>query len=71
VHGVEVHYGIQDHEPANREELVHVVIDTNSPLYLNFGEEDRGKKVYMYGHWVIERENEKGPPGPIESCFIG
>jgi hypothetical protein len=70
VHGVEVRYAILDHEPANREELVHSAFDTNSPLYLNFGEEDRGKRVYMYGSWEIEREGEKGPPGEIVSCFI-
>jgi hypothetical protein len=70
VHGVEVRYAILDHEPASRGELVHSAFDTNSPLYLNFGEEDRGKRVYMYGCWEIEREGEKGPPGEIVSCFI-
>jgi hypothetical protein len=70
VHGVEVRYAILDHEPASREELVHSAFDTNSPLYLNFGEEDRWKRVYMYGCWEIEREGEKGPPGEIVSCFI-
>jgi hypothetical protein len=69
-HGVEVRYAVLDHEPANRDELVHSAFDTNSPLYLNFGEEDRGKRVYMYGNWEIEREGEKGPPGEIVSCFI-
>jgi hypothetical protein len=67
---VEVHYAILDHEPKTREEMVHVAVDTNSPLYLNSGEEDRGKRVYMYGCWQIEREGEKGPPGEIVSCFI-
>jgi hypothetical protein len=70
VHGIEVRYAILDHEPSNREELVHSAFDTHSPLYLNFGEEDRGKRVYMYGSWEIEREGEKGPPGEIVSCFI-
>jgi hypothetical protein len=60
VHGVEVRYAVLDHEPASREELVRSAFDTNSPLYLNFGEEDRGKRVYMYGCWEIERE---GPAG--------
>jgi hypothetical protein len=70
VHGVEVRWAVLDHEPATREELIHSAFDTNSPLYLLFGEEDRGKRVYMFGCWEIEREGEKGPPGEIVSCFI-
>jgi hypothetical protein len=70
VHGIEIRWGILDHEPSTREELIHSSFDTHSPLYLNFGEEDRGKRVYMYGCWEIEREGEKGPPGEIVSCFI-
>jgi hypothetical protein len=69
--GIKIHWGVLDHAPASRNELTNVAIDTDSPFYLNFGEEDRGKRIYMYGCWVIERETEEGPPSEIVSCYIG
>jgi hypothetical protein len=70
VHGVMVYYAISDHRPTSREDLVHFCFGSRSPLYLNFGEEDRGKRVYMYGCWQIERGGKQGPPGEIVSCYI-
>jgi uncharacterized protein YeaO (DUF488 family) len=69
--GIKIHWGVLDHAPAGWQELTNVAIDTDSPFYLNFGSEDRGKQVYMYGCWVIEREVEEGPPSEIVSCYIG
>jgi hypothetical protein len=68
--GIKIHWDILDHEPKTREELTHVALDTDSPFYLNFGEEYRGMRIYMYGCWVIEREVEEGPPSEIVSCRI-
>jgi hypothetical protein len=70
VRSIIVFWAILDHEPASREELTHFSIGTSSPLYLNFGEEDRGKRVYMAACWQIERHSERGPMSEIFSCFI-
>jgi hypothetical protein len=58
VHGIEVRWAILDHDPAGIEEFVNSAFDTASPLYLEFGEEYRGKRVYMTGRWEIEWEGE-------------
>ncbi|MDR1468679.1 MAG: hypothetical protein LBT00_05240, partial [Spirochaetaceae bacterium] len=71
VHGIEVRWAILDHPPEDIEkELVRSSFDTNPPLTLSFGEEDRGKRVYMAGAWEIEREGEKGPYGAIAEAII-
>jgi hypothetical protein len=70
VHGIEVRWAILDHAPADREEIVHSAFDTRSPLTLQFDEHDRGKRLYLYGQWEIEREGEKGPPGVIVDAVI-
>jgi hypothetical protein len=71
VHVIEVRWAILDHPPEDIEkELVHSSFDTNPPLTLSFGEEDRGKRVYMAGAWEIEREGEKGPYGAIVEAII-
>jgi hypothetical protein len=70
VHGIEVRWEILDHPPESIKELTQSGFDTNPPLTLNFDEMDRGKHVYMSGSWEIEREGEKGPPGPIIEVVI-
>jgi hypothetical protein len=70
VHGIEVRWAALDHFPTNEKELINSSFDTNSPLTLEFGEEDRGKHIYMAGSWEISREGEKGPPGAIEEAII-
>jgi hypothetical protein len=70
VHGVEVRWAILDHPPASIKELINSAFDTKSPLILEFGEEDRGKRVYMVGRWEIEREGVKGDFGEIVSVII-
>jgi hypothetical protein len=70
VHAVKIFYAILDHEPKSVAELIHEVTDTRSPAHIIFGEEDRGKRVYMAGCWEIEREGETGPMGEIVSGFI-
>ncbi|MDR1095205.1 MAG: hypothetical protein LBL31_02315 [Spirochaetaceae bacterium] len=69
--GIKIHWDILPHPPASRSELTNVAIDTDSPFHLSFDEKDRGKRVYMYGCWIIEREGEEGPPSEIVSCFVG
>jgi hypothetical protein len=70
VHGIELRWAILDHEPADENELINSSFDTASPLYLNFGEHDRGKRVYMAGRWEIEREGLKGDLGDIVSAIV-
>jgi hypothetical protein len=70
VHGIEIRWAILDHYPTSEKELVNSSFDTNSPLVLDFDESDRGKHLYMYGRWEIEREGEKGPPGAIVDAII-
>ncbi|MDR0411761.1 MAG: hypothetical protein LBH75_07310 [Treponema sp.] len=70
VHGIEVRWVILDHYPASEKELVNSAFDTNSPLTLEFDEQDRGKRIYIAGAWEIEREGEKGPLGAIEEAVI-
>jgi hypothetical protein len=70
VRAVKIFYAILDHEPKDAAELIHVVTGTRPPVLLTFGEEDRGKRVYLAGCWEIEREGKTGPMGEIVSCFI-
>jgi hypothetical protein len=70
VHGIEVRHAFLDHEPRNIKELANSSFDTKSPLILNFGEEDRGRRVYMAGRWEIEREGIKGEFGDIVSAIV-
>jgi hypothetical protein len=70
VHGIEVCWAILDHPPASIKELINSAFDTESPLILEFGEEDRGKRVYLVGRWEIEREGVKGDFGEIVPAVI-
>jgi hypothetical protein len=70
VHGIEVRWAILDHDPTSADELIHSTFDTRRRLILEFGESDRGKRVYMAGRWEIERQGGKGPLGEIVSTFI-
>jgi hypothetical protein len=70
VHGIEVRWAILDRPPVDIEDLIHSSFDTRSPLFLEFAEHDRGKRVYMAGLWEIEREGIKGNPGEIVSAII-
>jgi hypothetical protein len=70
VHGLELRWAFLDHEPKSIAELVNSSFDTRSPLILTFGEEDRGKRIYMAGRWEINREGEKGDFGDIVSAIV-
>jgi hypothetical protein len=70
VHGIEVRWEVMDRPPESINELTHSSFDTNPPLTLSFDEKDRGRHIYMSGSWEIEREGEKGPPGPIVEAVI-
>jgi hypothetical protein len=70
VHGIEIRWAILDHPPTSIKELINSAFDTNSPLILEFDEQDRGKRVYMAGCWEIAREGEKGPFSAIVEAII-
>jgi hypothetical protein len=71
VHGIEVRWAFLDKPPVNIEtELTLSSFDTKSPLILNFGEQDRGKRIYMAGRWEIEREGLKGSFGDIAAAIV-
>jgi hypothetical protein len=61
---------LSSHPPASIKELDNFAFDTKSPLTLEFGEEDRGKKIYITGRWEIEREGVKGDFGEIVSAIV-
>ena len=64
-HGPECKYVISDHPITNLDDLIHSTFDTNSPLVLEFREEDRGKTVYFALRW----ENTRGEKGPFSVIF--
>ena len=68
-HGPECCYVISDHPVTSLDELIHSTFDTNSPLVLEFREEDRGKIVYFALRWENTR-GEKGPSSAIFSAVI-
>jgi hypothetical protein len=70
VHGIEVRWALLDHPPAAVADLINSSFDTASPLTLTFGEEDRGKRIYMTGRWEIQREGAKGDFGEIVSAIV-
>jgi hypothetical protein len=71
VRGIEVRWAIRDAAPADiGKELMNSAFDTKPPLVIDFGEQDRGKKVFLCGRWEIEREGEKGPFGDIEEAIV-
>jgi hypothetical protein len=66
-----VRWAIRDAPPTDiGKELVNSAFDTKPPLIIDFGEQDRGKKVFLCGRWEIEREGEKGPFGDIEEAIV-
>ncbi|MDR1898966.1 MAG: hypothetical protein LBQ55_03060 [Treponema sp.] len=70
VHGIEIRWAILDHPPASILELIRSSFDTDPPLVLDFDESDRGKRVYLCGHWEIGREGGEGPDGAIVEVII-
>ena len=71
MHGVEIRWAFRNEPPVNIEaDLSSSSFDTNSPLTLTFGEQDRGKRIYMAGRWEIEREGIKGEFGDIVSAIV-
>jgi hypothetical protein len=70
VRGIEICWAVLDVPPTDISQLTHSSFDTKAPLDLEFGEADRGKKVYMCGRWEIDREGIKGPWGDIEEAII-
>jgi hypothetical protein len=70
VHGVEVKWAILDAPPSDISELANSSFDTKPPLFIEFAEHERGKKVFLCGRWEISREGEKGPFGDIVEAVI-
>jgi hypothetical protein len=68
-HCAELVYIISDTPPTRWDELIHSVIDTNSPLELTFENDRRGKTVYFALRWENTR-GEKGPWSEIMSAII-
>jgi hypothetical protein len=70
VRGIEVCWAILDNPPSDISQLTRSNFDTKAPLDLEFGEAERGKKVYLCGRWEIDREGIKGPWGDIEEIIV-
>jgi hypothetical protein len=63
VKGIEIKWAKLKEAPQDITELINSAFDTNPPLALEFQEHERGEKVFLCGHWEIQREGEKGPWG--------
>jgi hypothetical protein len=70
VHGIDVRWEFLDNPLADIKELGNSAFDTKSPLALTFEEHDRGKRIYLTGHWEIEQEDVKGDLGNIMSAIM-
>ncbi|MDR1399116.1 MAG: hypothetical protein LBJ41_04260 [Treponema sp.] len=70
VRGIEICWAILDAPPKTLSQLTHLHFGTKAPLDLEFGESDRGKRVFMCGRWEIARKGIKGPWGCIEEAIV-
>jgi hypothetical protein len=68
-HGAEIRWMISDTPPARWDDLLHSDIDTNSPLTLEFENDQRGKTVYFALRWE-NTSGKKGPWSEIRSAMI-
>jgi hypothetical protein len=59
MNGAVISWDILDAPPANASLLRNTALATRTPHILTFGEEDRGKTVYIAMQW----QNEKGHRG--------
>jgi hypothetical protein len=67
--GIELVCAVLASPPKDTDELTRFVSATRSPLILNFREEDRGKTVYIAGHWKGSGQSA-GPWSAIISAII-
>jgi hypothetical protein len=70
VKGIEIKWAVLASPPDDLSKLVNSGFDTNPPFVLEFGEHERGGKVFLCGRWEIHRDGEKGPWGDIEEVII-
>jgi hypothetical protein len=68
-HGMELVGQIGGEKPADQFEMPLSYFDTNSPLKVEFKEEDRGKTFWFAARWENTR-GEKGPWSDIMSAII-
>jgi hypothetical protein len=68
-HCIEMIWIISDTPPAKWEDLIHSIVDTNSPVTLSFENDQRGKTLYFALRWENTR-GEKGPWTEIQSTII-
>jgi hypothetical protein len=68
-HGAVIRWSILDSKPVDMDELNHLELATSSPHFLDFTEEQRGKRVYFCLAWQ-NRKGEKGPWSEISSSLI-
>jgi hypothetical protein len=71
VQSIEVRWAFRDTPPEDIErDLFNYAFSTKSPLVLIFGEEDRGRRLYMSGRWAIGRDGIKGDFGDVVTTFV-
>ncbi|MDR0766768.1 MAG: hypothetical protein LBF09_07545, partial [Odoribacteraceae bacterium] len=68
-HGAECRWALSKTAVTSLDELTNSAFDTNSPLVLEFGEEERGARLYYAMRWENNR-GERGPFGPIEMIVV-
>jgi hypothetical protein len=69
VAGAVIHWAILPAPPVDYAEMFHSVLNTNSPLILDFAEEERDKTVYFRLAWQNVR-GEKGAYSDIVSARV-
>jgi len=69
VHSVDIRWAVLDSPPSAVEALVNVDSKSSGPLVLEFGEGERGKRVYAAARWVNNTMHH-GPWSDIESGVI-
>jgi hypothetical protein len=69
MNGAVVFYAILDHPPTSIRELTRTELATRTPFLLHFGEEDRGKTVYIAMEWQSE-SGERGDPTEIQPAIV-
>jgi hypothetical protein len=67
--GVEFIWAILPEPPKSRDELVHSVFDTHSPITWQFDLKDAGRTLYVCGRWE-NNTGQKGPWSDIQSTII-
>ena len=69
VNGAVIRYALLETQPTDISELGTMVLDTQTPCPIEFGEAQRGKRLYYCLAWQNKR-GQNGPWSPIEMAIV-